>query len=176
MLEKLSKVGAALVPNPGLWKEAAGIALLKNARGEVDVFAKAHVAETIECGIDRSAHTHVERARIKLVHLLLSATDAASGEERRHGVVDGFLHGRERLMGAVGASKSIAGRGVEFRVNRLEIALRQHHVAVENDDILALRPFHAIIARSAGPRVLFHEIAHIERIGIALCHLLAGLR
>ena len=79
-------------------------------------------------------------------------------------------------MGAVGASKSIAGRGVEFRVNRLKIALRQHHVAVENDDILALRPFHAIIARAARARVFFHEIAHIERIGIALCHLLAGLR
>ena len=146
----------------------------EDADAEVDVFAEAHGRESAQGVIDLAPHAHVETARIELVHLLPSAPDAARGEERRHGVVDGFLQGRERGMGAVRSSESVTRLTPQFAVDRLHIAGRHDDVGVEDEQIIALRPPGGIVAGLSGTGIGFLEIVHVQPVGILADHLGAG--
>ena len=95
LLEEFLQVGAPLVVHPGVGKEAAAVASLEDADAQVDVFAEAHAREAAQCLVYLASDAHVEAAGIELVELFLAAADAAGGEERGHGVVDGLLRGAE---------------------------------------------------------------------------------
>ena len=116
------------MPHPRVGQQGGLVACLDNAIREVDVFAEAHLREAAQLLIDLTAYAHVVGTGIELVErpLLLAAADAARGEERRHGVRDGFLHRRERRVGGVGTAEGgerptpIPSRGegglISFRV------------------------------------------------------------
>ena len=57
---KLAKVCAAFMPHPCRRKQTTTIASLKNSNAKVDIFPKAHVAETTQLLIDLTTDTHVE--------------------------------------------------------------------------------------------------------------------
>ena len=57
---KLSKVCAEFMPHPCRSKQTTTIASLKNSNAKVDIFPKAHVAETTQLLIDLTTDTHVE--------------------------------------------------------------------------------------------------------------------
>ena len=76
-------------------------------------------------------------------------------------------------MSGVGTAESIARMLGQFFVYSREIAVWQHAVAVEYDDILALGVFHTVIARRPGATVLFCEILYVEPVYVFFCHLLA---
>ena len=173
LLEELSQVGAPFVPHPRFGEEAHTRAALEEARGEVDVFAKAHGREAFEGFVGSAAHAHVERAGIELVHLALAAANAARGEEGRHGVVDGLLHGSEGGVSAVGTAESIAGGSGQFLLYFLEIRGRDDDVAIKDEYVVALGARHTIVARLSRAAILFAEIAHVELIGISLHDLAA---
>ena len=67
-------------------------AALEDADTEVDVLSETHPGEAAERFINLATHSHIETPRIEFVHFLFSAANAAGGEERSHGVVDGFLY------------------------------------------------------------------------------------
>ena len=64
-------------------------------------------------------------------------------------------------MGTVGTTKSIALALCQFGIYRREIARRQHHVGVEHDEILSLRPLRTIVAALARARVLLIIIVQV---------------
>ena len=108
LLVELLQVGSALVPYPSLGEEAAGGSALVDADAEVNILAKAHLGETAQLVVQLAADTHIEGAGVELlVHLFLATAYAAGGEEGCHTIVDGLLHGRETLVGTVGAAESI---------------------------------------------------------------------
>ena len=73
-------------------KEPACVPALEDADTEVDVLSETHPGEAAERFINLATHSHIETPRIEFVHFLFSAANAAGGEERSHGVVDGFLY------------------------------------------------------------------------------------
>ena len=79
------------MPHPCLGKQAATAACLEDTYGEVDVLAEAHLRESAKTHIHVTAYAHIERAWIELVEFLLASTDAAGGEEARHGIADRLL-------------------------------------------------------------------------------------
>ena len=132
LAEKLSEVGAAFVPHPCLWKQATTTASLEYTYREINVLAKAHLRETFKLIVHIAAHTHVERARIELVELLLAASYASGGEERGHGIGYRLLSVGERRMSAVGPSESIGRFDSKFLVHSIKITLGHHNIRIEN--------------------------------------------
>lgn len=147
---ELPEVRTSLVPYPCLGEEAAAIAGFEDADGEVDILTEAHAREATEFLIDIPADAHVERTGIELVELLLAATDTSRGEEGRHGVGDGFLRVGERAVGTVGTTESVSRLTAQFIVDSLEIAFRQYDIGVEDQEIVTLCPFSAIVACLSG--------------------------
>ena len=171
---ELTEVGAALVVNPCVGEQARLESRLDDANGEVDVFTETHLREAVELVVDLSTDAHVERAGIELVELFLSAANAACGEERRHGIGNGLLHGSERVGRAVGAAKGVAGLASQLIVDGLQVTLGKHHVGVENKHIVACGALHTIVAALSGTAVLLHEIAQRQLAGVAVTHIAAG--
>ena len=109
LLEELLEVGSALVPNPCFWEETTTRSTLVDAQAQVDIFAESHGREAAKLSVETAANAQIEGTRIELlVHLLLSATNAASRNERCHAVADGFLNRREALVSTVWTAPSIA--------------------------------------------------------------------
>ena len=78
------------------------------------------------------------------------------------------------MVGTVGAAKGIAGPILQLVVHRLEVALREHYVAVQHYQPLALAALGTIVARLAGAAVRFRVILHREAVCIVFCHVAAG--
>ena len=171
---ELAEVGAPLVPHPCLGKEATLASGLEDTDGEVDVLAEAHLGEPAEPLVYVAAHTHVERAGIELVELLLAATDATSGEKGGHAVGNGLLHGSEGVGGTVGTAEGIGRLALQLGVDSTQVVFGHHHIGVEYEDILALGTLHAIIAALTGTAVGLHIIMYVEPSGILAADVLAG--
>ena len=76
-------------------------------------------------------------------------------------------------MGAVGTAKGICRIGIEFVVNCFEIAFGYNHIRIENEHILALGTFHAIVAALSGSAVWLLIIVQVETVGILGAHVAA---
>ena len=150
LLEKLLQVHPPLVVDPCLREQAARVAALEHPDAEVDVLAEAHPRESSQGGVHFPACAHVEAPGIELVHFLFSAPYAAGGEEGSHGVVDGFLHVRERRVRPVGASEHVRRLPSQFPFHCREVARRQDAVRVEDDKVVPGGPLRSVIARLAG--------------------------
>ena len=164
---ELAEVGPPLVINPRVWEETAVKTSFEDANGEVDVLAEAHLGEAAKLLVDVATDAHIKGTGIELVEFLLSATNATSGEEARHGIRDGLLSRSERVGSTVGTAESLAGLSLQLIVNGLKIAGRNHYVGIENDDILATRTLYAIVAALSGSAVRLAEIVKIEFSHIA---------
>ena len=171
LLEELVHVGTAFVPHPCRREQASLITRLENAIAKVDVLAKAHFRETAQLIIYIPTHTHIERARIELVEFLLATANTARREERSHGIADCLLHLRKRVMRTVGTAERLTWMLSQFCIHRLEIILRQHHVGIQYQHIIAFRTLHAIIARRAWTRIGLCKILDVELILIFFHHL-----
>ena len=166
LLEELPEIGAPFVVHPCVGEEAAAIARFEDAYAEVDVFAEAHLREAAQRLVDVAADAHVEAAGVELVHFLLASADAAGGEERGHGVVDGLLEIAERLVGTVGSSEGVGGAGLEFLLHGLQIARRQDAVGVQDDEVFPLAAFGAVVAGLSGAGVGLIIIMYIQAAGV----------
>ena len=95
---------------------------LEDADTEVDVLSETHPGEAAERFINLATYSHIETPRIEFVHFLFSAADAAGGEERSHGVVDGFLYIGKGDVRTVRSAECI-GRGfLQFLFHCCKIA------------------------------------------------------
>ena len=174
LLEELAQVRPPLVPHPRFGEQPATVAPAEDADAEIDVLAEAHPGEAAQGPVDFAAHAHVEAARIELVHLLLPAADAARGEERRHGVVDGLLHRGERRVCPVRPAEGVARFALQLAVDGLQVARRHDAVRVQDEEVVALRPFGGMVARLSGAGVGFGEVAQVQAAGISVRHIFAG--
>ena len=176
LLEELLEVCASLVPYPSIWEESAACSALVDAQAQVDVFAETHRREAAQLTVEAATNAQIEGARIELpVHLLLASANAAGGEEGGHAVADGFLDWREPFVSFVGPAPGIAFLPVQLSFNLFQEARRQHAVAVEEDEEVALAVFCAIVARLSGPAVLLRIIAELKLAGILMDYGFAGL-
>ena len=174
LLEKLAQVRPPLVPHPRLGEQPAAVSPTEDADAEVDVLAEAHPREASQCLVDLAPHAHVEAAGIELVHLLPPAPDAARGEERRHGVVDGFLHGRERRVRPVWSAEGVARLALQFMVDGLQVARRHDAVRVQDEEVFAPGTFGGIVARLSGTRVGLCVVVQVQAVCIAVGYFPAG--
>ena len=71
LLEKLLHVRAPLVPHPGIGKQTATAPGLEYPDAEIDVLAKTHFGKASQPAVDFRPDSHVEGARIELIHFLL---------------------------------------------------------------------------------------------------------
>ncbi len=170
---KLAKVCPAFVINPRAWEETAVKTGFEDANGKVNILAEAHLGEAAEPLIDVAADAHVKGTGIELVEFLLSATDAAGGEETRHGIGYGLLCRSKRVGSTVGTAECLTGLTLQLVVNGLEITGRNHYIGIENDDILASRTLYAIVAALSGSAVRLAEIVKIEFSHIACTDIMA---
>ena len=74
-------------------------------------------------------------------------------------------------MCAVGTAEGVAGLTGQFGFNGGEIARRQNHVGVKDEDVVARGALHTVIARWPGAGVGFGKIVEIEFVGIAFGHI-----
>ncbi len=110
LLEEFLQVRPPLVIHPCSGKEPACVSALEDADTEIYVLSETHPREAAECFVDLAAYSHIEAPRIELVHFLFPAANTAGGEERSHGVVDGFLHiGKKRHVSRSGPPNASAG-------------------------------------------------------------------
>ena len=94
-------------------------------------------------------NAHIKTAGIEFVEFLVASSDAACGKERGHGIVDGFLYGRERRMCLVGTSKGVARVDIQFFLNDFQIVVGNDDVGIKDDEVLALTAFGTVVTRKA---------------------------
>ena len=75
LLEELPEVCPALMVYPGTGEQPACISSLEDSDAEVDVLPEAHPRESAQGLVHFPPHTHVEAARIELVHLLFTTAN-----------------------------------------------------------------------------------------------------
>ena len=68
----------------------------------------------------------------------------------------------KRGMGAVGASESIGGSGLQFFFNGIEVARRQDAVGIQYDEIFPPASLGTVIAGLAGAGVGLIEIVDVQ--------------
>ena len=79
-------------------------------------------------------------------------------------------------MRAVGSAERIGRKSAQLVVNALQVALGQHHIAVENYEILAPCALRSVVAALSRSGVLLHVIVQVELSGISCAHFLAVAR
>ena len=89
------------MPYPCLGNQHRLVSRFHNAVGEVDIFTETHLGESPKLLIYLPLDAHVERTGIELIQFGFSTADAASSEETRHAVADGFLHRSKRRVGSI---------------------------------------------------------------------------
>ena len=77
-------------------------------------------------------------------------------------------------MGAIRAAKGVARSGEQFGIDGCQISFGQEHVAVEDEQIVALRTLGTVVASLSRPAVGFGEIADAESVGVASDNAFAG--
>ena len=121
LLEELLEIRPALVPNPCIGEKAATCSALIDADAQVDVLAEAHRRETTQLPVEAATDAQIEGTWIEpLVHLFLTASDAASRQEGGHAVADGLLYRSEALVSFVGTAPCITFLPVQLVVDRLQ--------------------------------------------------------
>ena len=176
LLKELLQVRTALVPHPRFGEQATLVSALENAGREVDVLAKAHFAETIECVVNFPTHAHIEGAGVKLIQLLLSPTDTSRGKERSHRIVNRLLHGRKTLVRTVGTAKRITRIRLQFRFYLGDVVGGAHGIGVQNQYIIPRSTRHTIVARLSRSAIRFRKILHIQAVAELVHHLFARHR
>ena len=176
LLEELLQVRAPLVVHPRIGEEAAAVSALEDADTEVDVLAEAHLRKSAQGQVDFAADAHVEAAGVELVHLLLAAADAAGGEERGHGVVDGLLDVAERWVCPVGASEGVGGCRLEFLFDGSQIVRGQDAVGVQYDEVFPPAAFGAVVARLSGAGVGLGVVVQVQPVAVSFGYVAAGDR
>ena len=174
LAEELAEVGATLVPHPRFGEQATTGASLAQTVAEVDVLAKAHLAETAQLLPEVTAYAHVEGTGIELVELLLATTNASRSEERRHRIADGLLHRREVGVGAIGTAKGIAGCLAQRILDGREVGGRQHDIRVQHNEVVASSTLGTIVARCTRTAILLHVVVDVQTVGEVVAHLAAG--
>ena len=122
LTEEGTEFHPSLVIDVCLREETAAVSTLEDAGTQVDVLAVAHGSKSSQSLIDIFPDTEVETAGVELVQLLFAAAYATCGEKRGHGIVDGFLYGRERWVSPVGAAKGVAGVVLKLLLDGFQIA------------------------------------------------------
>ena len=77
-------------------------------------------------------------------------------------------------MGAIRSAKGVAGGGEQFGLDGGQISFREEHVAVEDEQIVALRTLGTVVASLSRPAVGFGEIANAKSVVVASDHRFAG--
>ena len=173
LLEKLLHVRAPLVPHPCIGKQTATAPGLEYPDAEIDVLAKTHFGEASQPAVDFRPDSHVEGARIELIHFLLSSPDASRSEKRGHGIADGLLHVRERFMCPVGTAERIGRLAPQLVVYGLQISRWKHAVRIQHYQVLAAAAFCPVITGLARPGVRLVIILHRQASGVFLYHVAA---
>ena len=78
-------------------------------------------------------------------------------------------------MRTVGTAEGIGRFTLQLRTDGGKKALRQYHVGVEYDEILALCPLGTVVAALSGTAVLLGKVGHIEPVTVAFRHTAAVL-
>jgi len=160
LLEEFFEVRTPLVPDPCFREKAAACAALVDAQAQVDVLAKSHGREATQLTVKAATDAQIEGTRVELlVHLLLAATDATGSQERGHAVANGLLDRGETFVSSVGTAPGITFLTFQFVIHRLQEIRRQHTIAVQEDEELALAVLSAIVARRPRSTVLLGVIA-----------------
>ena len=133
---ELTQGGTALVPHDGFGDEAHSEARFAHPNAEFHVFAALEVdVESQYRPKGFGADSHVESPWVVGGGGFGgAAADAARGQHRRHGEADGFLERTEVGRGGIGAAEGVpcvAGQAVGHRV---EVALGEQAVRVEEDE------------------------------------------
>ena len=162
--EERAELDTAFVIYKSVGKESATITIHEDAGAQVNVLAVAHRSEAFQGFVNAFLDTQVEAAGIELVHFSLAAADATCGEKRGHGIVDGFLYGRERWMSTVGTAEGIAGLAVKFFLDDFQIVFGHDDIGIQDDEIVAMAAFGTIVARWTGTRVGFEVIIQIQSV------------
>ncbi len=120
-----------------------------------------------------SLNTHVETARIELIHFLFPQ-DASGSEERGHGVVDGLLYICKREPGPVRFESIIGRTGLQFFFNGDEDKPAGDAVGIEDDQVFprfVLRHSYGFVRR---PEFGLLVIVYVHLSWICVHYLLAG--
>ena len=180
LTEETAEVRAALMPHPCVGQQAHTRTGLLQTVAEINVLAEAHPSEAAQFMPQPAPHTHIVRAGIEAVELLLATAYAARSEERRHGIADSFLQRSEVGVRAVRTAEGIARGARKLFLNGCEEAHWQHHVGVEHYKIVARGTLRAVVARCTRTAILFHVVMNVQAVSkmlarLAACHLAAVL-
>lgn len=176
LLEEFLQVRPPLMIHPCSGKEPACVPALEDADTEVDVLSETHPGEAAERFINLATHSHIETPRIEFVHFLFSAADAAGGEERSHGVVDGFLYIGKGDVRTVRSAECIGRDFLQFLFHCCKIAFGKDAVGIQYNQVFSPAAFGAVIARLSGTGVGFGVVTDVQNVLITLCNVLAGNR
>ena len=116
---------------------------------------------------------HIKTARIEFIHLLLAPTNASCSKKGSHRVADSLLHRREAFVSSVWSAPGITFLALQFSIDFFQIIGRQHAIAVEEDEELALAVFSTEVASLSGPAILLCVITQRELACIAMHNVFA---
>ncbi len=172
LLKELLQVCPTFVIYPRIGEKTTSIATFKNTDTEVDIFPEAHFRESPQSFIHFATNPHIEATRIKLVHLLFSATDTACCKKGSHRVVDSFLNIRKRIVRTVGTTERVGRRSLKLLLYRVKISFGQNDIRVQYDKIFSFASLRSVVTGLPRSGIGFREILDVQPICIPICHFL----
>ena len=173
LLEEFFQICTTFMPYPGFREQTTTVTSLKDTDTEINVFAKTHGRESSQCFVHLGTDSHIETTGIEFIHFLLAASYTSGGKKRSHGIINGLLYIRKRIMGTIRTSKRICRFPLEFCLHRGQIGFGQDTIRIQNQQILSATALCRIVACLSGSRIRFLKIVHIQRFCILVHHLLA---
>src|SRR5690606_37853910 len=113
---------------------------------------------------------------MELPHMFSVTTDTARGKWRSHRIADGFLYGRERLMGRIRSAIGIQP-GLRQKISDIrEVIGRNEPIGIKDDEIIPFGTLKTEIACKSLPCVRLNVIMHIDAFPIPVYDLLCIVR
>ena len=153
LLEETPEVDATFMIHKHFAYETYGKPCIAYSYAQVDILAH-HILEIAHRIVHLFGKTHIECARTELFHHRLAASYAARCPEGCHCVAHRLLHIGEGGIGSIGAAKAIEPVCRKGRFEPFKIEGRENNVGIEEEQVVAGRTRHTVVARVATPRIL----------------------
>src|SRR5690606_56384 len=137
LLEKPPQVRAPPMVNVSFFDEPGPEPLIDDTDTHINILAEPHSRKPT-CTLKHPARIpHIEAAGMKLLHLLVTATDAPRSEKGGHGVVNCPLYGCKIRPSAIRPAECIGIVGRKFPLYRFDVAGRQYAIRIKENQVIA---------------------------------------
>src|SRR5690606_27375046 len=165
---KFIPINPSFMVHKGPGKQSGIKTGLPNPKGEVRILPWVDPTKTPDLLKGFPGNSHIETARLKFPHRFPPSPNPPGGKKGGHHIVYGLLDPAKGGIGGIRSAKTMHKLPSEFPVNLPEIMRGEDAIRIQNDKIVSLGPFHAVVPGIPGTGILLVVIGNVEAVFKAL--------